>query len=124
MQRENRPLVGAWVLSAAALLAAGGLMAGVSAQEDEADPARQEYVKMSCYACHGYQGHGGGGAPRIAPDPIPYEAFSRVVRRPPNVMPAYSPNILSDQQLRLIYQYLESIPPPPEVSSLPLLSGE
>ncbi len=124
MQRKNRPLVGALVLSVAALLAAGGLMAGASAQEDEPDPARQEYVKMSCYACHGYQGHGGGGAPRIAPDPIPYEAFSRVVRRPPNVMPAYSPNILSDRQLRLIYQYLESIPPPPEVSSLPLLSGE
>lgn len=124
MQRRNPPLVGALVLSAAALLAAGGSMAGPSAQEDdEADRARQEYVKMSCYACHGYQGHGGAG-PRIAPDPIPYQAFSRVVRRPPNVMPAYSPNILSDQQMRLIYQYLESIPPPPEVSSLPLLSGE
>ena len=123
MQRNNRPLVGALVLSAAALLAAGGSMAGASAQEEEADRARQEYVKMSCYACHGFQGHGGGG-PRIAPDPISYEAFSRVVRRPPDVMPAYSPNILSDQQLRLIYQYLESIPPPPEVSSLPLLSGE
>ena len=71
MQRKNRPLVGALVLSAAALLAAGGSMAGASAQEDEADRARQEYVKMSCYACHGYQGLAAAAARALLPIPSP-----------------------------------------------------
>ena len=123
MQRKNHPIAGALVLTAAALMAVGGSMGSGSAQDEEADRPRQDYVEMGCYACHGFQGHGGGG-PRIAPDPLPYEAFSRIVRRPPNVMPAYSPKILSDEKLRSIYRYLESIPPPPEVSSLPLLSRE
>ena len=65
-----------------------------------------------------------GAAPRIAPDPLSLEAFTRLVRRPPNVMPAYSPNVLSDEQLKRIHEYLESIPQPPDVSTLPVFSEE
>ena len=33
-------------------------------------------------------------------------------------MPAYSPKVLSDDRLRRIYAYLESIPEPPDIASL------
>ena len=44
--------------------------------------------------------------------------------RPPNVIPAYSPRVLSDEKLKRIHEYLESIPEPPEVSTLPVFSEE
>ena len=48
----------------------------------------------------------------------------RIVRRPPNVMPAYSPGVVSEEQLERIHAYLKSIPQPPDVSTLPILSEE
>ena len=105
-------------------LVLGGRMRGAGAQEeDQFPPGGAEYIEMGCYQCHGYDAHGGSG-PRLAPDPLPFAAFSRVVRRPPNVMPAYSPKVLTDEKLRQIYEFLESIPDPPDVSSVPALSEE
>lgn len=52
---------------------------------------------------------------------MPYEDFVDVVRRPYNVMPAYSPKVLSDQTMAEIYAYLESIPEPPPLDAIPLL---
>ncbi len=124
MKSKNRHqtlLVFAVVVAALVL---GGRMRGAGAQEeDQFPPGSEEYIEMGCYQCHGYDGNGGGG-PRLAPDPLPFEAFSSVVRRPPNVMPAYSPNVLTDEKLRDIYEYLESIPDPPDASSVPALSEE
>ncbi len=124
MNSKNRPQILLVLAVVVAALVLGGRMRGAGVQEeDPSRPGRAELIEMGCYQCHGYEGHGGGG-PRLAPDPLPFEAFSRVVRRPPNVMPAYSPNVLTDEKLRLIYEYLESIPDPPEVSSVPALSEE
>jgi mono/diheme cytochrome c family protein len=36
-------------------------------------------------------------------------------------MPPFSEKILSDGDLADIYAYLQSIPPPPDVASIPLL---
>ncbi len=106
------------------VLVAGASIGAAATQEDEAtDRGKKDYVEMGCYQCHGYQGQGGPGG-RVAPDPLPFEVFAEVVRRPPNVMPAYSPNVLSDEQLKRIHEYMESIPQPPEVSTLPILSEE
>jgi ubiquinol-cytochrome c reductase cytochrome c subunit len=90
---------------------------------DAAKRGREDFIKLGCYQCHGYQGQGGPGG-RIAPDPLPFEAFAEVVRRPPNVMPAYSPKVLSDEPLKRMHEYMESIPQPPDVSSIPALSEE
>ena len=124
MKSKNRHqtlLVLAVVLVALVL---GGRMRGAGAQEeDQFPPGGAEYIEMGCYQCHGYDAHGGSG-PRLAPDPLPFAAFSRVVRRPPNVMPAYSPKVLTDEKLRQIYEFLESIPDPPDASSVPALSEE
>ena len=37
-------------------------------------------------------------------------------------MPAYSPNVLSDEDLRLIYEYVRSIPEPPSLEDIPELT--
>ena len=83
------------------------------------------YTNFGCYACHGYEGQGAAiTGPRIAPDPLPMAAFTEVIRRPPNVMPAYSPDVLSDEDLQRIHTFLQSIPRPPAAEDLPGLSRE
>ena len=121
MQRKNHQIP----IAVAVLTVVAGISIGASAtQEDEAaDRGKKDYVEMGCYQCHGYQGQGGPGG-RIAPKPVSLEVFTRLVRRPANVMPAYSPKVLSDENLKRIHEYLESIPEDPEVSTIPVLSGE
>jgi mono/diheme cytochrome c family protein len=104
-------------------LAAGAAVAVAPVQESPAEQGREEFIELGCYQCHGYQGQG-GAAPRLAPNPISLENFMRIVRRPPNVMPAYSPAVLSEEQLKRMHAYLESIPQPPDVSTLPILSED
>ena len=45
---------------------------------------------------------------------------ARLVRHT-NLMPAYSPNVLSEEQLRLIYAFVQSIPEPPPLEDIPEL---
>ncbi len=92
--------------------------------DDSQHPAGyREYVEMGCWQCHGFQGQGGLNLKLVAPL-IPYEAFANQVRRPRNVMPAYSPNIMSEDVLQEIYSYLQNIPTSPNPDDIPLLSGD
>ena len=113
-------LLATWVVIASA----GALIEGRSApQSDDTRPGRAEYIEMGCYQCHGYEGQGARSTgPRLAPEPLPFDGFSLWVRHPPEVMPAYPPNELSDDKLELIHEYMLSIPLPPDVSTLPALS--
>ena len=111
------------VVSGVVVLLAGAAIGGSTQEGDAVERGRAEFVEVGCYQCHGYQGQGGAG-PRLAPDPISLENFVRIVRRPPNVMPAYSPAVVSEDQLERMHAYLESIPQPPDVSTLPILSEE
>ncbi len=106
------------------IAAAGAAIEARSAPpSDDARPGRAEYIEMGCYQCHGYEGQGARSTgPRIAPEPLPFEVFSALVRHPPEVMPAYSPHVLSEDKLERIHDYLLSIPLPPDVSTLPALS--
>ncbi len=85
-----------------------------------ADTGKKLYVSYGCWQCHGYEGQG-GAAPRIAPRPFPLAAFLTVVRRPPNLMPAYTERLVPDVDLGHIHAYLQSRPTPPPVESIPLL---
>ena len=78
------------------------------------------YISQQCWQCHGYEGQGGVAGVRLAPTRLPYEAFARLVRFT-NLMPAYSPKVLGDEQLRLIYAYVRSIPEPPALEEIPEL---
>ena len=110
----------AWVL----LLWAIGPVAVYSQDSDEAvREGRALYESHQCWQCHGYEGQGGAAGVRIAPTLYPIEAFSRLVRHT-IIMPAYSPNVLSDEQLSLIYAYVRSIPEPPPLDEIPELDFE
>jgi mono/diheme cytochrome c family protein len=122
MDGKNRTQLFAFAVASVVLVAGGILKVGAQ-ESGEKRPGREEYVEMGCYECHGYEGQGGGG-PRLAPDPLPLEVFAAIVRKPPSVMPAYSPTVLSDEKLERIYEYVRSIPPPPDLSSIPILAEE
>jgi mono/diheme cytochrome c family protein len=107
------------------LLAAAGVLAvsgWLSAQESSgtAEQGRTLFENYQCWQCHGFEGQG-GAAPRIGPMVYPFEAFSQLVRHT-NEMPAYSPESLSDGNLRSIWEYLRSRPEPPAVDDIPALS--
>jgi mono/diheme cytochrome c family protein len=82
---------------------------------------RKAFLQHGCFSCHGYSGQGGRGA-RLAQSPIPLEAFAMYVRQPNRAMPPFG-NQVSDQELADIYAYLKSIPPSPDLKSIPLLTN-
>ena len=95
------------------------------AQQAESDVSsgKSLYDSFQCWQCHGYEGQGGSSGVRIAPTNYPYIAFAQLVRFT-NLMPAYSPNVLSDAQLRDIYEFVRSIPAPPEHEDITILNFE
>ena len=94
--------------------------AGTAFAQDEAEAGRELFMANQCWQCHGTEGQG-GAAVRIAPTLYPFEAFAQFVRHS-NLMPAYSPNVLSDEQLRQIFEYVRTMPEPPDLDDIPELS--
>jgi ubiquinol-cytochrome c reductase cytochrome c subunit len=96
-------------------LAASG--AGGAAQTPppaaDVDAGRTVYVKTGCAACHGLEGQGAPtSGPRIAPNPLPLEAFVSYIRTPKNQMPPYTAKVITDDELRQVRVFLESRPKP------------
>jgi mono/diheme cytochrome c family protein len=79
------------------------------------------YLKIGCYQCHSEQGQGGTQGPRLGPRPIPFQAFLRYVRSPRGEMPPYKTKVMSDRDVADVYAFLQALPPPPPLSTLPLL---
>jgi mono/diheme cytochrome c family protein len=79
------------------------------------------YGKIGCYQCHSEQGQGGTQGPRLGPKPIPFQAFLRYLRTPRGEMPPYKAKVMTDQDVADVYAFLMALPPPPPLSSLPLL---
>lgn len=100
-------------------------MAGGATAQDKASATRgkQIYERTGCWQCHGYVGQGGGGAVKLAPEPLPLDAMIAFVRNSNRNMPAYSEKILSDADLADIHAFLESLPAPKSVDSIPLLKN-
>jgi|SRR5918995_4297721 mono/diheme cytochrome c family protein len=91
-----------------------------------ADPARGKeiYVKVGCYACHGYEGQGGVTGPKVAPDPMPPDALASFIRNSaPTLMPHYSEKILGDAEVAEIHAYLASVKKPASAKDIPLLNN-
>jgi mono/diheme cytochrome c family protein len=89
-----------------------------------AEHGKAMFILHGCWQCHGTQGQGSiatSGGKRLAPNPLPWEAFSGFVRSTNRAMPPYSEKILSDGDLADIYAYLQSIPKPPDVNGITLL---
>jgi mono/diheme cytochrome c family protein len=102
--------------AAALVLAASSLAYAASAEH-----GKQVFMQKGCWQCHGTQGQGAVTGPRLAPDPMPFEALSTFVRSSNRNMPPYRTAVLSDADLADIYAYLQSVPKPVDVKATPLL---
>ena len=82
------------------------------------------FKSHGCYECHGYQGQGSTstGGSRLGPPRIPLSAFTSYLRQPTGQMPPYTVKVVSDEEVAEIYNFLRSVPPPPPLKSIPLLS--
>ena len=105
------------IVAIAALLAAPLAVAAGSAEKGKA-----AYVKHGCWQCHGFMGQGGVAGPKLAPNPMPSEAFSAFVRFTNGAMPPYQKAILPDADLADIHAWLQSMPKAPDYKSIPLLN--
>ena len=108
-----------------AAIAAGLLMGSSAAVAADAAKGKTLFTqKYGCYQCHGTEGQGSAiTGPRLAPNPMPYEALSNFVRTSAREMPPYRVQILPDEDLQDIYAYLQSIKPSPDPKSIPLLNN-
>ena len=93
----------------------------VTAPLGDASKGKALYGRIGCYQCHSEQGQGGTQGPRLGPRPIPFQAFLRYLRSPKGEMPPYKAKVMSDQDIADVYAFLQTLPPPPPLSSLPLL---
>lgn len=94
----------------------GGAPAG------NAETGRKLFASVGCYQCHGYEAQGSSATgPRLGPRPLPFAGFSRYLRQPTGQMPPYTIKILSDADVAHIYAFLQALPAPRPVPSLPLL---
>jgi mono/diheme cytochrome c family protein len=133
--RPGKTMMGSarrFILTAAAavlVLAGSGAVAqqasrasGKNTPAGNAENGRHLFMSVGCYECHGTAGQGGVG-PRLAPRPMELRALLAFVRNPPGRgMPPYSSKVLSDSDLADMHAYLETIPEPPPVKDIPLLS--
>ena len=118
--------VSAGLAALAAGLVIGPIVIGQGAAL-AADAARGKILftqKFGCYQCHGTEGQGSAiTGPKLAPDPIPYDALSAFVRTSSRNMPPFREQILPNADLEDIYAYLKSIPPAKDWKTIPLLSN-
>ena len=95
--------------------------AALACAQGNADNGRKAFERVICSSCHGHEGQG-GAAPRIGVKPPPLGAFIAYVRKPAGNMPAFAPNVLTDQELTDIHAYLSSRRAPPPLKDMPLLN--
>jgi len=80
------------------------------------------YTKYTCFFCHGTAGQGGLAGARLAVVARNPQSFIRYVRRPSGQMPAYTEQILSDQELADIFAYVRDLPAAKKPAEIPLLN--
>ena len=110
---------------AVTLAAAASALAQGAQPSGDATRGKQLYTTNGCSYCHGTVGQGGGGrtgGPRLAQMGIAYPAFLNQLRRPQDEMPPYVAAALPDRDVADIYAFIASLPPPPDVKSIPILN--
>jgi len=94
--------------------------AGDKASAGNADRGKKLFVDDGCWECHGRAAQGGVG-PRLGPHPLPLAAIIAYIRQPTAEMPPYTAKVISDAEIADIYAFLNTIPDPPKVDTIPLL---
>ena len=106
-----------------AVLAAALLMGHDAASAADAAKGKILFTqKYGCFQCHGTVGQGGNAGPKLAPDPMPFEALSNFVRTTSRQMPPYRESVLPNEDLADIYAYLQSVPATPDYKTIPILN--
>ena len=108
-----------FLLAAAALAA---FAANPAAAAGNAEKGKNAFVQHGCWQCHGFAGQGGVTGPKLAPNPMSYEAMNAFVRNSNRAMPPYQKAVLSDADLADIHAYLQTIPAGKDYKSIPLLN--
>jgi mono/diheme cytochrome c family protein len=104
-----------------AALAVSLVLGHTAALAASAEKGKSLFLTYGCFQCHGTVGQGGNAGPKLAPDPMPYEALANFVRTTNRQMPPYREAVLPNEDLADIYAYLQSVPPGPDYKSIPLL---
>src|SRR6185503_13617883 len=98
------------------------LFAQSPAPKGNAEAGKVLFDKIGCYQCHGHEGQGSPATgPRLNQNPITYTRFVAYIRKPTGEMPPYTAKVVSDQQAADIFAFLQSLPKPPAVESIPIL---
>jgi len=105
-----------------AAIVAGLVLTSSVAAAGSGEKGKAAYVRHGCWQCHGFDGQGSVAGSKIAPNPLPFEAFSDFVRTTGGAMPPYQKAILSDEDLADIYAYLQSVPKARDPKTIPLLN--
>jgi ubiquinol-cytochrome c reductase cytochrome c subunit len=109
----------AWVVAALMAVPAAGWSDQSPVPAGDVEMGKTLYVKTGCANCHGLEGQGAPtSGPRIAPNPLPIEAFVKYVRSPSGQMPPYTRKVMSDQELTDIRAFLAERPKPAPASVL------
>jgi ubiquinol-cytochrome c reductase cytochrome c subunit len=106
-----------------AVLAASLILAPAAASAADATKGKANFMKYGCWQCHGMVGQGSPiTGPKLAPNPMPYEALSAFIRNSSRAMPPYKEAVLPNEDLQDIYAYLQSIPASKDPKTIPLLN--
>ena len=109
----------------ASAMISAALVAGAAAAPAPAGDAvkgKAALLKYGCYTCHGYEGQGAGATgKKLAPNPLPYAAFSAFVRATSREMPPFTEKVLPEQDLMDIHAYLRTIPAAPNPANIQVL---
>jgi mono/diheme cytochrome c family protein len=114
-------VAGAMILSPTRLVGQATQVSKPSeAQTGNIENGKRVFIKYGCYECHGREGQGSAvTGPRVGPDTVPFEVFSQYIRKPTGEMPPYTDKVLSDQELVDIYGFLQSLPQPSVIKTIP-----
>ncbi len=84
----------------------------VASGDEAVDRGSDLYIRRGCLGCHGASGRGGVGPP-LANTKLAVDAFLNQVRHPRGIMPPFPGAVVSDAEGRAIYQYVQTVAPPP-----------
>ena len=98
-----------------------GLLTQTPAPRGNVENGKILFNKIGCYQCHGREAQGAVTGPRLNQNPITYMRFIAYIRKPAGEMPPYTAKVVSDQQAADIFAFLQSLPKPPAVESIPIL---
>ena len=79
-------------------------------EEGDLRAGKADWIGAGCYSCHGYAAQGAEDTgQQLTKHAWTFEVFSQIVRNPISVMPPFTKKLLSDDELRNIMAYVNSI---------------